>query len=79
MTAHKRPRMNRPPMACTNMAEPVEKRLVVVLGDKYGISPVAAGYHMVKHTRVMKASLSCHALGWSIPLIPTKFMLIREQ
>ena len=34
MTAHKRPRMNLPPMAYTNMAEPVEKRLVVVFGDK---------------------------------------------
>ena len=60
MIAHERPRMNLPPMAQTNLAEPVEKRLMVVLGDKHGISPVATGHHMVNRTRILKARLSGH-------------------
>jgi len=71
--------MNLPPMARSDLAEPVEKRLPVVLGDKYGISPVAAGHHMVNRTRILKARLSGHAQGWSVPLMPARILLIREQ
>ena len=43
--AHERPCMDLPPKAQTKLAEPVEKRLMVVLCDKQGTSPVAAGHH----------------------------------
>ena len=52
---------------------------MVVLGDKHGISPVAAGHHMVNRARILKARLSGHAQGWSVPLMPAKILLIREQ
>ena len=77
--AHERPRMDLPPMARINLAEPVENLLMVVLGDKHGISPVAAGHHMVNRARILKARLSGHAQGWSVPLIPAKILLLREQ
>ena len=79
MIAHERPRMNLPPMAKTNLAEPAEKRLMVVLGDKYGISPVAAGHHMANRTQILKARLPGLAQGWSVPLIPAKVLLFREH
>ena len=79
MIAHERRRMSLSNVVCKNLAEPGEKRLMVVPGDKHGISPVGAGHHMVKQARVLESRLSVRAQGWSVPLIPPRILLICEQ
>ena len=71
--------MDFPAVALTNLSEPEEKRLPIIVRHKHVITSVATGHHMINRSWIFKPGLPSHAALKSEIYQKARVMLIREQ
>jgi hypothetical protein len=60
MVSHKHPSMDSPAVAPTNLPQPKQKRLPIIISLKNDFTPIPASHHMIDSSGILMAQRSWH-------------------